>query len=98
MVLEGSHDLILRDRSYCFSTSGRFLLASIFCCIYFLHTKNQHHTCYSIMESLPPPQSNIISTVVTITKVMNEKKRIKTKVRVGSFLKSKVGEREDNTR
>ena len=40
----------------------------------------------------------MISPVVTITKGRKEKKRIKTKTRMGSVVKKNVGEMEDNTR
>ena len=38
------------------------------------------------------------SHVVTITKEIKEKKRTKTKIGVGSAVKAKVGEMEENTR
>ena len=40
----------------------------------------------------------MISHVVKIAEGMKEKKRIKTKIGVGSVVKSKVGDMEENTR
>ena len=53
---------------------------------------------YTIYNYPPPPNYNNILTVVTSTNDMKEKKRIKTKVGVGSVVKVKVGEMEDTTR
>ena len=46
----------------------------------------------------PPPKSTIISPVVTVKEGMEIKKQTKTKIRVGSVVKSKVGELENITR
>ena len=47
---------------------------------------------------LPHPNYTMSSPVVTISEVMKEKKRIKTKIKVGSLVKSKVRKMGENTR
>ena len=69
------------------------------------HTKNKS-TAKSLLTNeianqLPPshpPKSTMISPVVTITKEMMDKKFIKMKIGVGSVVKAKVREIEDNTK
>ena len=51
-----------------------------------------------LITSPPPPKSTMRSPVVKITQEMMEKKRNKTNIGVGSVVKAKVGEMEENTR
>ena len=48
--------------------------------------------------AIPPPKSTIRSSVVTVKEGMEMKKQTKTKIRVGSVVKAKVGELENVTR
>ena len=78
----------------------------IFCWLLFFvgitfHTKKINRTLtisYCNCQTPPHPNSNMISPVVTIAEGMKENKRTKTKIRVESVVKAKVGEMEENTR
>ena len=63
-------------------------------------TTNYQDIIYLLMQLLntPHPKSTMISSVVTIKKGMKEKKWIKKKNVVGSVVKVKVGDIEENAR
>ena len=69
----------------------RNFLASTFFGITF-HKNSISHLIFATVISTPPPKSTVTSAVVTITKDMMEKKRIKTKIGVGSVVKKQVRE------
>ena len=52
----------------------------------------------AVANFYPPPKSTIRSHVVTITKEIKDKKRVKKKIVVVYVVNSKVGYMEDNTR
>ena len=84
---------------------------AVLCCLWFLLEllftlkTNQQHAGYLLLQSLvthpphnPHPKSTMSSHVVKIAQEMMEKKRNKTNIGVGSVVKAKVGEAEENTR
>ena len=86
-----SHDLICGERRNSFSKSGCFLLAHKKQCNSAL--SDCHHSC----QLIPPSKSTIRWIFDTLMKDRKEEKWGKTKIGVGSFVISKVGDME-NTR
>ena len=67
----------------------------------FTHKINEEHTRHLLLQFLispPPPDSTMSLPVVTIAQEMMMKKRVKTKIGVGSVVKARVGSMEDNIR
>ena len=67
----------------------------------FTHKINEEHTRHLLLQLLkspPPPDSTMSLPVVTIAQEMMMKKRVKTKIGVGSVVKARVGELEKITR
>ena len=102
--LEGSRELILRERRFSFSTPGQLFIGFVFLLgLLFTQKTNLQHTGYLLLQLLiasppPPPKSTMSSPGFKISQEMMEKKRIKKQIGVGSVVKAKVGEMEENTR
>ena len=85
-----------------FLKARQFFVAFCFFGAPFSHKK--HSTAHLIFAtevdnlSLLPPKSTLRFPIITTMKDMKEKNLIKTRISVGSVLKAKVGEMDDNTR
>ena len=92
---KGSRGMIFWERSYWFSTPwDKFCFLLFFCWGDFSHKKQINHTLdvlYCNRQSPPHLNTTMSSPVLPIKEGMNTKKHTKTKIRVGSVVKAKVG-------